>query len=183
MFGELQPHDKKEHHVPGYPDVDYVSNDEIVNGKRVIPGETFHTDHSNHPARPRRRRCSRWNCRRAAAIPNTSTCTTPMTTCPTKPSERSTGSRRCTSIRANTARARSAAHRGKPKAAAAARHPPAGARPSRERPQGAVPQPGADRVDHRHGGRRCAGAGRRADARTPPSRNTNIATSGAPATW
>ena len=53
MFGELQPHDKKEHHVPGHPDVYYVSNDEIVNGKRIIPGETFHTDHSNHPRPPK----------------------------------------------------------------------------------------------------------------------------------
>src|SRR5881227_2404124 len=46
VFGELQSHDKKEHHVPGHPDVSYVSNDEFVNGRRVIPGETFHTDHS-----------------------------------------------------------------------------------------------------------------------------------------
>ena len=53
LFGELQPHDKKEHHVPGVPDVSYVSNDEFVNGRRIIPGETFHTDHSNHPRPPK----------------------------------------------------------------------------------------------------------------------------------
>lgn len=53
VFGELQPHDKKEHHVPGHPDVYYVSNTEFVNGRRIIPGETFHTDHSNHPAPPK----------------------------------------------------------------------------------------------------------------------------------
>jgi len=53
VFGELQPHDKKETFVPGHPDVYYVSNDQIVNGKRIIPGETFHTDHSNHPAPPK----------------------------------------------------------------------------------------------------------------------------------
>jgi taurine dioxygenase len=53
LFGELLQHDKREHHVPGHPDVYYVSNDEIVNGKRVIPGETFHTDHSNHPRPPK----------------------------------------------------------------------------------------------------------------------------------
>ena len=52
LFGELQPHDRKEHHVPGHPDVSYVSNDEFVNGRRIIPGETFHTDHSNHPRPP-----------------------------------------------------------------------------------------------------------------------------------
>jgi len=53
VFGELQPHDKREHHVPGFPDVSYVSNDEFVNGRRIIPGETFHTDHSNHPRPPK----------------------------------------------------------------------------------------------------------------------------------
>ncbi len=31
----------------------YVANDEIVNGKRIIAGETFHTDHSNHPRPPK----------------------------------------------------------------------------------------------------------------------------------
>jgi len=53
VFGELLQHDKKEHHVPGHPDVYYISNDEIVDGKRIIPGETFHTDHSNHPRPPK----------------------------------------------------------------------------------------------------------------------------------
>lgn len=53
LFGELLPHDKKEHHVPGHPDVYYISNDEFVNGRRIIPGETFHTDHSNHPRPPK----------------------------------------------------------------------------------------------------------------------------------
>src|SRR5438105_12825868 len=53
VFGELKQHDKKETHVPGHPDVYYVSNDEVVNGKRIIPGETFHTDHSNHPRPPK----------------------------------------------------------------------------------------------------------------------------------
>jgi taurine dioxygenase len=53
VFGELQPHDKKEHHVPGHPDLYYVSNNEFKNGTRIIPGETFHTDHSNHPAPPK----------------------------------------------------------------------------------------------------------------------------------
>ncbi len=53
VFGELLQHDKKETHIPGHPDVYYVSNDQIVNGKRIIPGESFHTDHSNHPAPPK----------------------------------------------------------------------------------------------------------------------------------
>jgi taurine dioxygenase len=53
LFGELQVHDKKEHHVPGHPDVSHVSNDEFGNGRRIILGETFHTDHSNHPRPPK----------------------------------------------------------------------------------------------------------------------------------
>jgi len=53
VFGELQPHDKKEMHVPGYPQMYYVSNEQTVPGKRYISGETFHTDHSNHPAPPK----------------------------------------------------------------------------------------------------------------------------------
>src|SRR4029453_12006045 len=53
LFGELQPHDKRERHVAGHPDVEYISNDEIVDGNRIIPGETFHTDHSNHPRPPK----------------------------------------------------------------------------------------------------------------------------------
>jgi taurine dioxygenase len=53
LFGELLPHDKKERHVPGHPAIEYISNEEVVNGKRIIPGETFHTDHSNHPRPPK----------------------------------------------------------------------------------------------------------------------------------
>src|SRR5215470_3631107 len=53
LFGELHPHDKKERHVAGHPDIEYISNEEIVDGKRIIPGETFHTDQSNHPRPPK----------------------------------------------------------------------------------------------------------------------------------
>ena len=53
LFGELHPHDKRERHVPGHPDIECISNQEIVNGRRIIPGETFHTDHSNHPQPPK----------------------------------------------------------------------------------------------------------------------------------
>jgi taurine dioxygenase len=53
LFGELLPHDKKERHIAGHPDIEYISNQEIVDGKRIIPGETFHTDHSNHPRPPK----------------------------------------------------------------------------------------------------------------------------------
>jgi len=40
-------------HVPGYSQIYYVSNEQTVPGKRYISGETFHTDHSNHPAPPK----------------------------------------------------------------------------------------------------------------------------------
>jgi taurine dioxygenase len=53
VFGEILPHDKKERHVPGYPEIEAISNDEIMNGRRIVPGETFHTDHSNHPRPPK----------------------------------------------------------------------------------------------------------------------------------
>jgi taurine dioxygenase len=53
LWGELQPHDKKEMHVPGFPQMYYVSNEQTVPGKRYISGESFHTDHSNHPAPPK----------------------------------------------------------------------------------------------------------------------------------
>jgi taurine dioxygenase len=53
LFGELQPHDKRERHVPGHPEIECISNQEVVNGRRIIPGETFHTDHSNHPRPPK----------------------------------------------------------------------------------------------------------------------------------
>jgi alpha-ketoglutarate-dependent taurine dioxygenase len=53
LWGELQPHDKKDQHVPGFSDVSYVTNEEFLGDKRIIPGETFHSDHSNHPAPPK----------------------------------------------------------------------------------------------------------------------------------
>ena len=53
VFGELFQHDKRELHVPEYPQIYFVSNEQTVPGKRYISGETFHTDHSNHPAPPK----------------------------------------------------------------------------------------------------------------------------------
>ena len=38
VWGALQPHDKKEMHVPGYPQMYYVSNEQTVPGKRYISG-------------------------------------------------------------------------------------------------------------------------------------------------
>jgi taurine dioxygenase len=53
LWGELQPHDKKDHHIPGFPEMYYVTNQEFLGDRRLIPGETFHSDHSNHPAPPK----------------------------------------------------------------------------------------------------------------------------------
>jgi taurine dioxygenase len=53
LWGELQPHDKKDQHIPGFSNLSYVTNEEFFGDKRLIPGETFHTDHSNHPAPPK----------------------------------------------------------------------------------------------------------------------------------
>jgi taurine dioxygenase len=53
LFGELHPHDNKERHVAGHPAIEYISNEEMADGRRIIPGETFHTDHSNHPRPPK----------------------------------------------------------------------------------------------------------------------------------
>src|SRR5262245_45856151 len=116
VFGELQQHDKKENHVPGHPDVFYISNDEIVNGKRIIPGETFHTDNSNHPSPPKATMLFAVELP-SSGTPNTSTCTTHMTTCPRTSGKESTGSGRCTSISASTARAHSVPLRKKASAA------------------------------------------------------------------
>ena len=109
LFGELQPHDKKEHHVPGHPDVSYVSNDEFVNGRRIIPGETFHTDHSNHPRPPKATTLF------AVALPSRGGDTQYVNmhqrlrrSARRNQSSRSTGSRPCTSISANTVHGRSA---------------------------------------------------------------------------
>ena len=38
IFGELFQHDKREMHVPGYPQIYYVSNEQTVPGKRYISG-------------------------------------------------------------------------------------------------------------------------------------------------
>ena len=53
LFGDLQQHDKKEHHVPGYPDIYYISNDEFVNGTSDHPGRDVPHRHSNHPRPPK----------------------------------------------------------------------------------------------------------------------------------
>src|SRR5262245_23153865 len=116
LFGQLHQSERRERHVPDHPDVFYISNDEIVNGKRIIPGETFHTDNSNHPSPPKATMLFAVELP-SSGTPNTSTCTTHMTTCPRTSGKESTGSGRCTSISASTARAHSVPLRKKASAA------------------------------------------------------------------
>jgi|AntAceMinimDraft_12_1070368.scaffolds.fasta_scaffold24659_3 taurine dioxygenase len=53
IFGEIFPQHNAKFSVPEYPLVHYISNaDTLENGKRYIPGEGYHTDHSNAAAPP-----------------------------------------------------------------------------------------------------------------------------------
>ena len=91
LFGELHPHDKKERHVAGHPKVEYISNDEIMDGSTLFRVRRSIPTTPTTRARPRPRRCSQSNCPRVAATPNTSICTMPMMIFPTPPSEKSMG--------------------------------------------------------------------------------------------
>ena len=152
VFGELQPHDKKEHHVPGFPDVSYVSNDEFVNGRRIIPGETFHTDHSNHPRPPKATTLF------AVDLPSSGGDTQYVNMHDAYDDLPEATKRKIDDLKA--VHAYLSKYSPRPlgylseesrKKVAAARRASAGAHPSGEWPQGAVPQSGAHGVDPRHG--------------------------------
>lgn len=54
IFGEVFPQHNPRFSVPDCPMVHYISNqDTLENGKRYIPGEGYHTDHSNDPSPPK----------------------------------------------------------------------------------------------------------------------------------
>jgi taurine dioxygenase len=54
IFGEVFPQHNARFSVPECPLVHYISNgDTLGNGKRYIPGEGYHTDHSNDAAPPK----------------------------------------------------------------------------------------------------------------------------------
>ena len=91
LFGELHPHDKKERHVAGHPDVEYISNDEIMDGSTLFRVRRSIPTTPTTRARPRPRRCSQSNWPRVAATHNTSICTMPMMIFPRPPSEKSMG--------------------------------------------------------------------------------------------
>jgi taurine dioxygenase len=53
-FGEIFPQHNSHFAVPECPAIHYVSNqDKTEEGKVYIPGEGYHTDHSNHPEPPK----------------------------------------------------------------------------------------------------------------------------------
>lgn len=53
IFGPLMPHHHKDVRADGHPDVYVVRNERVAPGEYRIQGETFHTDHSNHPIPPK----------------------------------------------------------------------------------------------------------------------------------
>jgi len=153
LFGELQPHDKKERHVPGHPDVDYICNDEIVDGKRIIPGETFHTDHSNHPCPPKATTLF------AVELPTRGGDTQYVNMHDAYDDLPDETKRKIDGLKAVHVYQSKYSPRSLGKITEESRRQlpppgihPAGLHPSREWSQGPVPQPGADGIDHRHGG-------------------------------
>ncbi len=54
IFGDIFPQHNARFAVPDCPMVHYISNaDTLESGKRYIPGEGYHTDHSNDAAPPK----------------------------------------------------------------------------------------------------------------------------------
>jgi hypothetical protein len=164
VFGELQPHDKKEHHVPGHPDLYYVSNDVIKNGKRIIPGETFHTDHSNHPAPPKATMLY------TVSLPSRGGDTQYVDMHAAYDDLDEAMKDRIAGLRARhvyqskySPRELYGLNEESAQGDAATGSASSGARASRERPQGAVSQSGANGIDRGHGRQRGAGADRRTD--------------------
>lgn len=53
IFGEIMSQHHKDIRATGHPEVFEIRNEQIAPGKYRIAGETFHTDHSNHPVPPK----------------------------------------------------------------------------------------------------------------------------------
>jgi hypothetical protein len=169
VFGELFQHDKREMHVPGYPQIYYVSNEQTEPGKRYISGETFHTDHSNNPAPPKATMLF------PVSLPSYGGDTQYVNMHQAYDDLPATTKGRIDGLNAvhvylskyQPARI-AAAKRGQRPSRAAAWSASAGPHPSRKSPQGALSKPGADRINHRHGGQGSVGPCRRADAARHP---------------
>ncbi len=153
LWGELQPHDKKEMHVPGFPQMYYVSNEQTVPGKRYISGETFHTDHSNHPAPPKA------TILYPVSLPSQGGDTQYVNMHLAYDDLPEAMKRRIDPLKAvhvylskYSPRELKPLERGQPQGIAAAGRPSAGPGPPREPQEGPLPQPGQDRIDYRHAG-------------------------------
>ncbi len=53
IFGAIMSQHHKDIRATGHPEVFEIRNEQIAPGKYRIAGESFHTDHSNHPVPPR----------------------------------------------------------------------------------------------------------------------------------
>src|SRR5205807_4892176 len=54
LFGEVFPQHNTRFALPGCPQIHYLSNqDHFPDGRRYIPGEGYHTDHSNDSRPPK----------------------------------------------------------------------------------------------------------------------------------
>ena len=90
LFGEIFAQHNSRFALPECPLVHYISNQDFYpDGRRYIPGEGYHTDHSN--AGQKQLFCMQLACPTAAATRSTSICTSPMTNSRKKPNAASMG--------------------------------------------------------------------------------------------
>ena len=146
VFGELFQHDKREMHVPGYPQIYYVSNEQTVPGKRYISGETFHTDHSNHPTPPKATMLYPVSLPKSGGDTQYVNMHEAYDDLPEATRERIDGLKAVHVYlsKYSPRELRPLSEQIEPPGAAAG-GAPAGPHPSRKRPQGALPEPGAHR--------------------------------------
>jgi hypothetical protein len=99
LFGEIFPQHNSRFAVPECPGIHYISNqDKLEDGTTYIPGEGYHTDHSNDREPPKA------TVLHAVRLPNTGGDTQFVNMYyPNRPGSGSTGCRRATCTRANTA--------------------------------------------------------------------------------
>src|SRR6266404_7835781 len=153
VFGELFQHDKREMHVPGYPQIYYVSNEHTVPGKRYISGETFHTDHSNHPTPPKATMLFPVSLPSRGGDTQYVNMHAAYDDLPAATRERIAGLKAV-----HVYLSKDSPRELRPLSEDSARQvpppgdPSAGPHASRKRPQGALSEPSADRGHHRHGG-------------------------------
>ena len=91
LFGEIFPQHNSRFQVPECPAIHYISNqDKLEDGKVYIPGEGYHTDHSNDEP-PKATALHAVKLPKPAAIRSSSICTRPTTRCPEQTKKRIDG--------------------------------------------------------------------------------------------